>query len=205
MEIARGERLTIIGPSGCGKTTFLRMIAGLEKPTQGALQIHSQKMSYVFQESRLITWKTVKDNLQFVRPDGHYKAMLDQVGLTGFENYYPAQLSGGMAQRINLARALIMEPDFLLLDEAFFSADIKIKYKIMQVINEYWDKQRITIISVTHDPKDALFLADRILLLSSRPSRITEEYMVDQSKDFVISNSNFQRAEAELVKKIMDN
>ena len=131
LEVKKGERLAIIGPSGCGKTTFLRIAAQLEKPTKGHLQVNSQKIGYVFQEPRLIPWKTVKDNLLFIGTNNTFTEILKKLELNDCEKYYPVELSGGMAQRVNLARALLAEPDLLLLDEAFFSLDFGIKQKIM--------------------------------------------------------------------------
>ena len=203
LEVPRGERLALVGPSGCGKTTFLRILAHLEKPTRGYLQVECRKAGYVFQEPRLIPWKTAKDNLLFVRPDGACQEMLTQLGLAGFEEHFPAQLSGGMAQRVNLARALITEPDLLILDEAFFALDLGIKYKTMSVLMNLWEKRKFTLVSVTHDLKDALLLSDRILILSGRPARITDEYQVNRRNDISFMSTDLFHMEAELLQKVL--
>jgi ABC-type nitrate/sulfonate/bicarbonate transport system ATPase subunit len=203
LEVKQGERLTIIGPSGCGKTTFLRLIAGFEQPSSGKLYLNFKKAGYVFQEPRLIPWKTVKENLLFVRPDGSCQEILAHLGLKGYENYYPIQLSGGMAQRANLARALFIEPDLLLLDEAFFAIDLQIKYTILQYIMDLWEKSNFTLISITHDPKDALLLADKILLVSEKPSKIQESFWVEcnhKTKD--IGEPQFLQVESDLINKM---
>jgi NitT/TauT family transport system ATP-binding protein len=203
LEVPRGERLALIGPSGCGKTTFLRILARLEKPTRGYLQVECRKAGYVFQEPRLIPWKTAKDNLLFVRPDGACQEMLTQLGLSGFEEHFPAQMSGGMAQRVNLARALVSEPDLLILDEAFFALDLGIKYKTMSVLMNLWEKRKFTLISATHDLKDALLLSDRILILSGRPARISDEYQVNRRNDISYMSTDLFHMEAELLQKVL--
>lgn len=203
LEVHKGERLALIGPSGCGKTTFLKLIAHLENPTRGVLQVKYHTIGYVFQEPRLIPWKTVKDNLQFVKPGISYRKILEQLEMTGFEDLFPAQLSGGMAQRVNLIRALITEPDLLLLDEAFFALDLEVKYKAMNVLIELWKERNFTMISVTHDLKDALLISDRILILSKRPSRIRDEYRVNQHVEISFSSIDLHKMETELLQKIL--
>lgn len=203
LEVRKGERLGIIGPSGCGKTTFLRLLAHLDYPTQGSLQVEYRQAGYVFQEPRLIPWKSVKDNLTFVCPHGQYQEILNKFGLVGFERFFPAQLSGGMAQRVNLARALISEPDLLLLDEAFFALDLKIKYKIMTALINLWKDRKFTIVSVTHNLKDALLLSDRILILTERPSRIKAEYPVIRSSDSPIFDTDLSNLESMILHDIL--
>lgn len=202
LEIPSGERLAFLGPSGCGKTTFLRMIAGLESPTRGIIRMEYQKVGYVFQEPRLIPWKSVKDNLLFACPNGPYREILAQLGLLDFASYYPAQLSGGMCQRVNLARALISQPDLLILDEAFLSLDYATKFKIMKEIVQLWQTIKFTLVAVTHDPKEALLLADRVVLLSERPARILKEYNVGLGEPRSFTSPEFLKAEAELIAMI---
>jgi len=203
LEVAKGERLALIGPSGCGKTTFLRIVAGLEKPSGGLLYLDCRRTGYVFQEPRLIPWKTVKENLLFACPAGPYGEILSRLDLAGFEDYFPSQLSGGMAQRVNLGRALMIEPDLLILDEAFFAIDLGIKYKIIQGLMDLWEERKFTLITVTHDPKDALFLADRILLLSRRPSQIQEEYLVDRGEAISLFAPDLLKSEPDLINRIL--
>ncbi|NLG32571.1 MAG: ABC transporter ATP-binding protein, partial [Syntrophomonadaceae bacterium] len=174
LTINKSERVVIMGPSGSGKTTFLRLAAGLELPTSGKIEIKHQKTGFVFQEPRLIPWRTVKQNLLFVNERGDINGILHKMRLGGFEHYYPSQLSGGMRQRVNLARALIVNPDLLILDEAFTSLDLPVKRSIIDDLLDQWNDKRFTIIMVTHDIKEALYIADRIVFITGRPARIKE-------------------------------
>jgi NitT/TauT family transport system ATP-binding protein len=203
LEVLKGERLAIIGPSGAGKTTLLKIIAGLLQPSAGEIQKDGGKIGFVFQEARLIPWRSVKENLLFVNPSGNYRRILADVGLEYFEDYAPAELSGGMRQRVNLARALIYEPRMLLLDEAFFSLDLPIKLRIIENINKQWVKQHFTLITVTHDPKEALLLADRILLFSPRPAHILRDFQVNLPTPREMDQPVFWECESALIKRIM--
>lgn len=202
LQMSRGERLVILGPSGCGKTTFLRILAGLEKPTHGVINKDHQKIGFVFQESRLIPWRNVVNNLRFVNEKGDIEEILSQLRLTGFENYLPSQLSGGMRQRVNLARALIIQPDLLILDEAFTSLDIKVKIDIMDDIRRLWLRQHFSIISVTHDLKEALFLADKIVLITDRPSTIKKSISIELGVERSITAIDFLKIESNLLEMI---
>ncbi|MBT1247644.1 MULTISPECIES: ABC transporter ATP-binding protein [unclassified Thermosipho (in: thermotogales)] len=185
-KIKRGEKITFLGPSGCGKTTLLRIIAGLEKYS-GKVKKSFKKIGYIFQEPRLIPWKTVYENLKFVgKDDQKIKEVLISLDLFQFKDYYPAKLSGGMNQRINLARALIVEPEILLLDEPFSSLDIHIKWKLINDINAQIKKRKITTILVTHDIKEAISLSDRILILSNRPAKIIKEFITNEINEFFL-------------------
>ncbi|MBN1313563.1 MAG: ABC transporter ATP-binding protein [Anaerolineae bacterium] len=199
LQLKSGERLVLLGPSGCGKTTFLRIISGLEQPTSGMIKKETDQIGFVFQEPRLIPWLDVKGNLRFVDEQGDIGEILTQLRLTGFEDYLPSRLSGGMRQRVNLARALITRPKLLILDEAFSSLDFKVKVAIMEDIQQLWLTHRFSIIAVTHDLKEALMLADRIILLSARPSRIIREIEVELETDRSPSMSGLLRLEAELI------
>lgn len=198
LEISAGERVGIVGPSGCGKTTFLRMAAGLEPPSGGTIARTWEKIAYVFQEPRLIPRLTVKENLSFVAGEADLDEILEITQLSGFESYFPGQLSGGMAQRVNLARALIYKPDFLILDEAFSAYDIDIKYKTILKLVQLWRGQRFAMINVTHNLKDALMLSDRILIVSRAPSRILFEYQTRKSERFDWFCAEMNKMEAEL-------
>ena len=204
LEVKKGERLAIIGPSGCGKTTFLRIAAQLEKPTKGHLQVNSQKIGYVFQEPRLIPWKTVKDNLLFIGTNNTFTEILKKLELNDCEKYYPVELSGGMAQRVNLARALLAEPDLLLLDEAFFSLDFGIKQKIMGYLLSLWEKKQFTMIFVTHDIKDALLLSNRILILTQKPCRIKVEYHLAGINNPATTRFDVFKTESEIEQILID-
>ena len=198
-DVLPGERLAIIGPSGAGKTTLLKIIAGLISPSAGEVHRDGGKIGFVFQEPHLILWRSVKENLLFVNPDGDYRRILADVDLENFEDYTPQELSGGMRQRVNLARALIYEPRILLLDEAFLSLDLPIKLRIIENINKQWERQHFTLITVTHDPKEALLLADRILLFSPRPAHILHDLQVNLPVPREIDQPAFWKCESELI------
>lgn len=199
LSIRPSERIVLLGPSGAGKTSFLKMVAGLENPTQGTLEVHTRGMGYVFQEPRLIPWRTVRENLSFVNPSADISDLLETLRLQGFEDYFPAQLSGGMRQRVNLARALVVSPDLLILDEAFASLDLKVKISIMDDVMDLWDSRRFTIIAVTHDLNEALYLADRILIISGRPARIEQEFPVSLIGQRAYSSPDLIQLQTELL------
>lgn len=173
-----GERVALLGDSGCGKTTFLRLLAGLEHPSEGSVVVRARRIGFVFQESRLIPWLSIRRNLAFVSPlDG--TALLARLGLEGRENALPEELSGGMRQRVNLARALLVDPDLLLLDEAFSSLDVAIKIGILGDLAMLWERKGFALVMATHDPKEAALLADRILVVRGQPAEVVEEILVD--------------------------
>ena len=188
-EVAAGEFLCIVGPSGCGKTTLLRLLAGLLLPDQGRVCLHGQPLEgpcraigFVFQKANLMPWRTVFDNillpLQVQRTPpaaaGQRAAhALELVGLTEFAHSYPRELSGGMEQRVAIARALAHEPEILLLDEPFGALDALTRERLNQELLRLWDANRKTVVMVTHDIREAVFLSDRVLVLSQRPGRVT--------------------------------
>jgi len=199
LTISKGQRLVLLGPSGSGKTTFLRIISGLETPSSGIIESFDHKTGFVFQEPRLIPWRSVKDNLLFVNQNGDYQKILSRLRLTGFADYMPSQLSGGMRQRVNLARALMTTPDLLILDEAFSSLDLRVKASIMEDINQLWLENKFTIIGVTHDLKEALYLADKIIILSGRPSQIINQIKVDLGPNRSFSSPDLLKIESQLI------
>jgi NitT/TauT family transport system ATP-binding protein len=184
------EFLCILGPSGCGKTTLLRIIAGLDTPTTGSIQVDgealsapSRRIAMIFQEYSLFPWRTVLDNVAFGlevqgkgREDrlGVAREYLDLVGLASFEKNLPYELSGGMRQRVAVARALATEPRALLMDEPFGALDAQTRNLMQTELQEIWRKTRKTILFVTHSVDEAVFLADRIVVLTERPGRIRE-------------------------------
>ncbi|HCY64280.1 MAG TPA: sulfonate ABC transporter ATP-binding protein [Oxalobacteraceae bacterium] len=188
---APGEFICILGPSGCGKSTLLGALAGHLRPSQGTIRVDGQPVSgphpergLVFQHHTLFPWKKVVENVAFgLKMKGiprrqrlqQARELLKLVGLEGFENVYPAQLSGGMQQRVEIARVLINHPRVMLMDEPFAALDAQTRLKMQELLLEVWARVRTTIIFITHDIDEALFLADRILVMSPRPGRIIDE------------------------------
>lgn len=205
LTINSSERIVLLGPSGAGKTTFLRIAAGLEKQTSGQIVNNCSRVGFVFQEPRLIPWRNVRQNLQFIKDDVDVSHILKRLNLSDFANYYPNQLSGGMKQRVNLARALINEPDLLILDEAFSSLDLKVKLGIMQDVLKQWQEKRFTMLTVTHDLKEALLIADRIIIISAAPAVILHDFKVDLGEVRDFSDPRLLEMESELLKLIIKN
>ena len=195
--IAKGEFVALLGPSGSGKSTVLNMIATLLKPSSGEILIDgartvphkaSPQVGYVFQKDTLFPWRTVADNIGYgLELAGVPKAeralrvatCLDQAGLRDFAEAYPSSLSGGMRQRAALMRTLVVEPQILLMDEPFGALDTHTKIDMHDVLLKIWDREKQTVLFVTHDLSEALTLADRIILFSARPGRIKEMFAVD--------------------------
>jgi NitT/TauT family transport system ATP-binding protein len=188
--VEQGEFIAVVGPSGCGKTTFLRRVAGLEPATSGTILIDGQPLrgpgnnrGFVFQNDSLLPWRTVLANA-LIGPEVAGKVgdrerqrtldLLKLVGLGGFENYYPRQLSGGMRQRVNLARALAIDPDVLLMDEPFASLDAQTREIMQTELLRIWEQGRKTVLFVTHQIDEAVFLSDRVLVFARRPGRLQE-------------------------------
>lgn len=204
LEFEKNERIAIVGPSGCGKTTFLKILADLDKDFSGKIEKSFKKIGFVFQEPRLIPWKSLKENLSFISDDENaITFFLKAMRLDGFEDYLPSRLSGGMKQRVNLVRAMMIDPDILILDEPFSSLDMPVKFGIINDINSLWNKKAFSIITVTHDTKEAILMADRVLILSQRPSKIVEDVRnVLDKKQRDISSPAFIEAESTLMKKL---
>ncbi len=186
--IAEGEFVAILGPSGCGKSTLLNLIAGFEPPSSGTLQVFGRAVrapgpqrAVVFQEPALFPWLSVWENVVFApklagRPVADYEAAARQfiadVGLSGFEKHLPDQLSGGMKQRVGIARALLMRPQVLLMDEPFGALDAQTRLQMQELLLRLWDRYRKTVVFITHDIDEAILLADTIYVMSARPGRM---------------------------------
>jgi NitT/TauT family transport system ATP-binding protein len=174
-EMSGQSFVSMVGPSGCGKSTFLNIVSGIETPTTGTIQVSADdggpaKLGYVFQDARLLPWRTVMDNMIYVQPKANKKPeyvqpYLDLVGLTGFEQMYPAHLSGGMQQRVGIARAFSVEPDLLLMDEPFSHLDAITARTLREELQAIWEKTKRTVLFVTHDVMEAVQLSDRIIIL----------------------------------------
>jgi NitT/TauT family transport system ATP-binding protein len=194
-QVQEREFLCLVGASGFGKTTLLKLIAGLEQPTAGAIYLAgeavdrpSRRVGFVFQEPTLMAWRTVKANVTLPlelnglgRKQAQEKAetLLNLVGLTGFEDAHPAELSGGMAQRVALARALVHDPELLLLDEPFGALDALTRERMGRELLRIWQAHRKTVVMVTHSVSEAVYLADRVLVLGPRPASIVAEVPID--------------------------
>ena len=178
------EILAIVGPSGCGKTTLLRLIGGLDAEFDGTIDWRGSvpRVGTVFQEPRLLPWRSVRDNLRLVLPsdagDGAIDLVLDRLGLAGFADHWASQLSLGMARRLALGRALVIEPGLLLRDEPFVSLDEALADSARQMLLELWRRRPVAALLVTHDLAEAGALADRVLLLSAGPARVVASYAV---------------------------
>jgi len=192
--VERGEFISVVGPSGCGKTTFLRIVAGLEHATSGEVLLDGRIVrkpgtdrGFVFQNDSLLPWRTVFTNAMIGReitgsigPDDRKRTMelLKLVGLEGFENYHPRQLSGGMRQRVNLARALAIDPEILLMDEPFAALDAQTREIMQTELLRIWERGQKTVLFVTHQIDEAVFLSDRVLVFARRPGRIQAEVVI---------------------------
>jgi NitT/TauT family transport system ATP-binding protein len=203
LSIAKGDFVALVGPSGCGKSTILKLVSELLKPSTGYIFFAGRELGatpirvgMAFQSSTLLPWLTVRDNvmlpLKIVRPfRAEYRALrhtkyrervdslLAQVGLDGFADKYPWQLSGGMMQRANLCRALVHEPDLLLLDEPFGALDQFTREELWSTLQDLWTERQTTVLLVTHDLREAAFLANRVCVMSPRPGKILEDRAID--------------------------
>jgi NitT/TauT family transport system ATP-binding protein len=190
-EVCPQEFVCVLGPSGSGKSTLLRILAGLLPPTSGEVIFHGSEhpgIGMVFQQANLMPWRTVSENLRLPLELGGVESgasrqkaqeMMELVGLEGFESYWPRDLSGGMAQRVAIARALIHDPDLLLLDEPFGSLDALTRERMWTELSRIWQARQKTVLMVTHSISEALFLADRVLVLSQRPGKVKLDLEVD--------------------------
>jgi len=197
LDVAAGEFLIFLGPSGCGKSTLLQIIAGLERPTAGEMRATAaaragngarKLTSMVFQEYALFPWRTVLENVAFgpevrkvprAERDAAARRLIDMVHLTGFEHRYPHELSGGMRQRVSIARALVHDPSLLLMDEPFGALDAMTREFMNVELLRIWRESGKTIVFITHSIPEAVFLADRVVVMSARPGRIQEIVSVD--------------------------
>lgn len=213
LNIVKGEFISLIGPSGCGKTTLLRLISGLEKDYAGDIVLDNRRIEkpgldrgMIFQEHRLFPWLSVEDNVGLVlggsraqmRERVHF--YLEKVGLQDFAKAYPSQLSGGMAQRVAIARALICQPKVLLLDEPFGALDALTRVRMQEEIERIWMAEKMTMVLVTHDVEEAIFLSDRVVIMSSRPAQVDNIVNIKLDRKRDRSSAEFVR----IRKNVMD-
>lgn len=205
LAISRGQFVSIVGPSGCGKSTFLRLVAGLDAPTSGQLRVGDHDplgLAFVFQDATLLPWRSVADNvtlpleLRRAADDAHVAQTLALVGLTDFAAAYPAQLSGGMRMRVSIARALVTRPQILLLDEPFGALDEITRQRLNEELSRLWQEDGWTGLFVTHNVSEAVFLSQRVLVLSARPGRI----LADIPIPFPYPRSPYLRSAPEFIR-----
>lgn len=199
LTIHKGEFVSLLGPSGCGKSTFLRLVAGLDPKTEGELLLHNDPIvgagkdrGVVFQQYSLLPWMHAWENVAFAlkNVDELSKAQkkekayhyLDLVGLKGFENSYPAQLSGGMQQRVAIARALVFHPSLLLMDEPFGALDAQTRREMQDLVMKVWSEEKCSVLFVTHDVDEAIYLSDRVYIMSAHPGKIAKELTIEIPK-----------------------
>jgi ABC-type nitrate/sulfonate/bicarbonate transport system ATPase subunit len=213
LTVAPGEFVSLIGISGCGKTTLLRLIAGLETSYEGTISIDGKRIDrpsldrgVVFQEPRLLPWLTVEENVAFgltgkdrKRNRAIAREHIDLVGLKGFEKFYPAQLSGGMAQRAAIARALVNRPGILLLDEPLGALDALTRIRMQKELLNIWRREKIAMVMITHDVEEAIYLGDKVVIMSSKPGRIRKVIPVDVPRPRDRDNPEFIRIKDEIL------
>lgn len=216
LSVRDGEFVAIVGPSGCGKSTLMKIIAGFEQPSEGDVRIDgvvrhgpSPKGIVISQHGSVFPWLTVQQNLMFgLTGDGHGDkfALADHyaemVGLKGFENSYPHELSGGMLKRVELARAFVVKPEILYMDEPFSALDALMNLKMRTELLRILSEERHTVLLITHDVEEALFMADRILVLSPRPTRIQATFEVKHTHPRRLSSPELQQMKEQILQEL---
>ena len=213
-QVENNEFFSIVGPSGCGKTTLLNLLAGFERPTRGELRVGGElitepgwERAVVFQEYALFPWYTVAQNIAYglkrkKLPEAEQRRLVDHyvglVGLRGFERRYPRELSGGMRQRVSIARALAVDPAILLMDEPFASLDILTREYMQDELLKIWERERKTVIFVTHSIDEAIKLSDRVAIMTPRPGRVEEIKLVEFPRPRDPTNPAMVRLAAEV-------
>jgi NitT/TauT family transport system ATP-binding protein/sulfonate transport system ATP-binding protein len=216
--VNKGEFLVLLGPGQCGKTTLLNILAGHDFPTDGVAYENDTPIAgtnptrgVVYQDTRLFPWLTVQKNVEYgpeVRgeaPDQYKKRAqeyIDLVGLTGFEKHYPVKLSGGMKQRVGIARAYCNQPNIILMDEPFGALDAQTRYMMQEELGKLWQAKHNTILFVTNNIEEALFLADRIIVFSKCPSHIKSEYVIDLPRPRKLTSPEFLSLRREITGQI---
>jgi len=209
--VPQGEFCCLVGPSGCGKTTLLNMLSGLDKKLEGIIKYQDGTLpnewpiGYMFQEPRLMPWLTVKQNVSIVTNQtseelSHSEDLINEMDLTKYMNAFPSQLSGGMQRRVAIARAFVNKPKILLLDEPFISLDMTVANLLRKMLIKLWENQKTTIIFVTHDLREAIFLGDRILFLSKGPSKVIHDLKIDIDRPREIEDDQMEKIRTDLMK-----
>jgi NitT/TauT family transport system ATP-binding protein len=222
LEVAPGEFCAVVGPTGCGKSTTLTLVAGLERPSQGTVTVHGEPVSgitpgvgFVFQNDAVLPWKSVLDNVSLgprfrgvaKRPaETVARDWLRRVGLTGFEDRFPHQLSGGMRKRVALAQSLINEPRILLMDEPFSALDVQTRAIMSNELLQLWDLTRPAVVFVTHDLEEAIALADKVVVLTAGPGgTVKASYDIDLVRPRIVQEIRFERRFVDLYQQIWES
>ena len=216
-QVEENEFLVVVGPTGCGKTTLGNILAGLEKPTSGSVKIRGEvvdpkthNISYVFQEPSCIPWYTMIQDVTMgltIKRVAHEQTrqrgleVIKLVGLEGFEDYYPWQISGGMKQRVAIARAYATRPDILIMDEPFGHLDAQTRYLMQIEIMRIWEQEKKTVIFITNNIEEAVYLATRIIILSKLPARIKGEYKIDLERPRDLTSPEFLKLRARITQQ----
>jgi ABC-type nitrate/sulfonate/bicarbonate transport system, ATPase component len=221
LQVAPGEFCAIVGPTGCGKSTTLALVSGLERPSAGTVEVHGQVVNdvtpgvgFMFQTDAILPWKTVLDNVAMgPRFRGTAKAVAEKrakdwirrVGLTGFEDRFPHQLSGGMRKRVALAQSLINEPAILLMDEPFGALDVQTRAIMSNELLQLWDETRPTVVFVTHDLEEAIALADRVIVMTAGPAgTVKASFDIDLPRPRVVQEIRFDQRFIDLYQQIWE-
>lgn len=216
LQIEAGEFITVLGPSGCGKSTLMNCIAGFLEPTAGHVYVDgeridgpSERRGVVFQANRLLPWKTIKENVELGPKmcggvvEGRANELLAEMGIKGTEDQYPSELSGGMQQRAEIARLLANDPDIMLMDEPFSALDALTKEIMQELLLEIWEKDNRTVVFITHDVSEAIFLADRVIVMTASPGRIKADIEVDLPRPRDLDVTTSERF-TELEREVLD-
>ena len=215
-DVRDGEFVAIVGPSGCGKSTLLNLISGFERPDRGAIRIDGAELAgpsrngiMISQHGSVFPWLTVHENLMFGLSATHYgdkEELADRyiamVGLNGFEEAYPHELSGGMLKRVELARALVVKPEILYMDEPFSALDALMSLRMQTELRRILDEERHTVLLITHDVEEAIYLADRILVLTPRPAMLQTTFQVDLPHPRKLSSPQAQSLREAILKEL---
>lgn len=215
--VNENEFLVVVGPTGCGKTTLGNILSGIDQPTEGHVKLkgedvnpHVHNISYVFQEPSCIPWYTMIQDVSMgpvikgfeqARIDRRAREVIKLVGLEGFEDYYPWQISGGMKQRVAIARAYATDPDVLIMDEPFGHLDAQTRYLMQIEIMRIWEKEMKTVIFITNNIEEAVYLASRIIVLSKLPATIKGEYVIDFPRPRELTDPDFLRVRSEITRE----
>lgn len=216
--VKEGEFVCVVGPTGCGKTTFLNLLTRIYSPTKGDLYIDGEpadvvkhNLAFVFQEPSAMPWLTVEDNIKFgleikryskQEIDNRVEKVIDLLGLQSFRKQYPHQLSVSTAQRIIIGRAFAMNPDLLLMDEPYGQMDIKLRFFLEDEVIRLWEELGATVIFVTHNIEEAVYLAERIIILTNKPTTIREEFIIDLPRPRDVTSPEFTKIRKHVTEQI---